>query len=111
IASKKRALERPRIDPESTRLILSYLGCAVFWLLFGTTVGEYVGLKFLEPDLDHASWLSFGRLRPVHTNAVFWGWSSLAMIGLGYYVVSIISNSPIASLTKGWTSLILINLA
>lgn len=111
IASKKKALDRPPIDPESSRLIISYLGCAIFWLLFGTTVGEYVGLKFLEPDLDHRSWLSFGRLRPVHTNAVFWGWSSLAMIGLGYYVVSIISNSPIASLTKGWTSLILINLA
>lgn len=111
VATKKRALERPRIDQKSSTLILSFLGCAVFWLLFGTTVGEYVGMKFIHPDLDHVSWLTFGRLRPVHTNAVFWGWSSLAMIGLGYYVVSIISNSPIASLTKGWTSLILINLA
>lgn len=111
VATKKRAPKRPQIDQPSSKLILWYLGCAIFWLLFGTTVGEYVGIKFLAPDIDKLSWLSFGRLRPVHTNAVFWGWSSLAMIGLGYYVVAVVSNTPIASLRKGWTSLALINAA
>jgi cytochrome c oxidase cbb3-type subunit 1 len=108
---KKRATKRPTIDPKLSNLILWYLGCAIFWLVFGTTVGEYLGIKFVSPDVDHVSWLSFGRLRPVHTNAVFWGWSSLAMLGLGHYVVSIVSNCPLASIKKGWASLVLINIA
>jgi cytochrome c oxidase cbb3-type subunit 1 len=77
--------------------------------VLGTSVGEYLGIKFVSPDVDHVSWLSFGRLRPVHTNMVFWGWSSLAMIGLGYYVVSTVSNTVVASLKRGWYALILIN--
>jgi len=105
IAAKKKAVKRPDIDPELTKLILWYLGSATFWLVLGTSVGEYLGIKFVAPDVDHVSWLSFGRLRPVHTNMVFWGWSSLAMIGLGYYVVSTVSNTVVASLKRGWYGL------
>ncbi len=109
VAEKRKAQKRPNIDPQLSKLILWHLGCATFWLVFGTTAGEYLGIKFVAPDVDSGSWLSFGRLRPVHTNAVFWGWSSLAMLGLGYYVVPIVSNTAIFSLKKGWASLILIN--
>ena len=109
IEQKKKGQPRPNIDPDLTKLILWYLGCATFWLLFGTTIGEYVGIKFVAPDADHFSWLSFGRLRPVHTNAVFWGWASLAMMGLAYYVVPRVSNVPIASVKRGYYSLVLIN--
>lgn len=109
VQQKKKGQPRPNIEPELTRLILWYLGCSVFWLLFGTTVGEYLGIKFVAPDADHLSWLSFGRLRPVHTNAVFWGWASLAMTGLAYYVIPRVSNVPIASIKTGYCSLVLIN--
>lgn len=109
IEQKKKSLPRPYIEPKLTKLILWYLGCATFWLLFGTTVGEYLGIKFVAPDVDHFSWLSFGRLRPVHTNAVFWGWASLAMMGLAYYVIPRVSNVPIASIKTGYRSLVLIN--
>jgi cytochrome c oxidase cbb3-type subunit 1 len=109
VEKKKKGQPRPNIDPALTKLILWYLGCATFWLLFGTSVGEYLGIKFVAPDADHLSWLSFGRLRPVHTNAVFWGWASLAMMGLGYYVIPRVSNVPIVSLKKGYISLILAN--
>ncbi|MBS1779877.1 MAG: cbb3-type cytochrome c oxidase subunit I [Bacteroidetes bacterium] len=109
VAIKKKALPRPNIDPELSRMILWYLGCATFWLLFGTTIGEYVGIKFVAPDADHVSWLSFGRLRPVHTNAVFWGWASLGMLGLGYYVVPRVSNTRLANMKYGWYALWLIN--
>ncbi|MBN9481940.1 MAG: cytochrome oxidase subunit I [Bacteroidetes bacterium 43-93] len=111
VAIKKKALPRPNIDPELSRMILWYLGCATFWLLFGTTIGEYVGIKFVAPDADHVSWLSFGRLRPVHTNAVFWGWASLGMLGLGYYVVPRVSNTRLANMKFGWYALWLINAA
>jgi len=109
IEQKKKGQPRPYVEPDLTKLILWYLGCATFWLLFGTSIGEYLGIKFVAPDVDHYSWLSFGRLRPVHTNAVFWGWASLAMMGLAYYVIPRVSNAPIASIKIGYRSLILIN--
>ncbi len=109
IEEKKRGQPRPIIDPHLTNLILWYIGCATFWLLFGTTMGEYIGIKFVAPDVDHYSWLSFGRLRPVHTNAVFWGWASLAMLGLAYYVVPRVSNVTEINIKTGYRSLILIN--
>jgi cytochrome c oxidase cbb3-type subunit 1 len=111
ITRKKKAQKRPNIDPQLSKLILWYFGCAALWLLFGTTIGEYVGIKFVAPDVDHVSWLSFGRLRPVHTNAVFWGWASLGMLGLGYYIVPMVSNVPLASIKKGWYALYLVNAA
>ncbi len=109
VAVKKKALPRPHIDPALSRLVISYLACATGWLLFGTSVGEYVGIKFVAPDIDQASWLSFGRLRPVHTNSVFWGWASLGMLGLGYYIVPRVSNVRLASIGWGWYALYLIN--
>lgn len=109
VARKKKAQKRPNIDPQLSKLIIWYFGCAAFWLLFGTMVGEYLGIKFVAPDADQISWLSFGRLRPVHTNAVFWGWASLGMLGLGYYIVPMVSNTALASIKKGWYALYLIN--
>lgn len=109
VQKKKKGQPRPYVEPELTKLILWYLGCAIFWLVMGTSIGEYLGIKFVAPDVDHYSWLSFGRLRPVHTNMVFWGWSSLAMIGLAYYVIPRVSNVPIASIKTGYRSLVLIN--
>ena len=110
-ATKKNPIKRPKIEPELSKLILWYLGTAIIWLVIGTSVGEYLGIKFVAPDADHISWLSFGRLRPVHTNLVFWAWSSIAIMGLGYYVVPITSNAPIFSIKKGWLALKLVNVA
>ena len=109
-AVKKKAIQKPNLDKNISQLILWYFGCSVFWLVLGTGIGEYLGIKFVAPDVDHYSWLSFGRLRPVHTNIVFWGWASLAMIGLGYYVVPIVSNAKIYSVKLGWYALVLTNI-
>jgi cytochrome c oxidase cbb3-type subunit I len=109
-ALKKKAIQKPSLEPDIAKLILWYFGCAVFWLAVGTGIGEYLGIKFVAPDIDHSSWLSFGRLRPVHTNIVFWGWASIGMIGLGYYVVPIVSNAKIYNIKWGWIALILTNL-
>ena len=110
VALKKKAIRKPSLEPDIARLIIWYFGCATFWLVVGTGIGEYLGIKFVAPDIDHSSWLSFGRLRPVHTNIVFWGWASLGMIGLGYYVVPIVSNTKIYSIKWGWIALILTNI-
>lgn len=111
IPHKRSPLPQNYISPELTKLILYYLGFSILWLLVGTTVGEYLGIKFVVPDADHVSWLSFGRLRPVHTNLVFWGWSSFAMVGLAYYVIPRVSNVEIFNLKFGWYALVLMNAA
>lgn len=106
---KKKSQAPHEYNPETVKLIIWYISTATFWLVFGTSVGEYLGIKFTAPDIDHISWLSFGRLRPVHTNAVFWGWCSLAMLGLAYYVVPKVSNNQINSLRLGYATLLLVN--
>lgn len=111
IPHKKSPIPQNYISPELTKLILFFLGFSVLWLLAGTSIGEYLGIKFVAPDVDHQSWLSFGRLRPVHTNLVFWGWCSFAMVGLAYYVIPRVSNVEIFSLKLGYYSLLLMNAA
>jgi cytochrome c oxidase cbb3-type subunit 1 len=103
----------PNVEtPERLKKVIAfYLGAAVFWLVLGTLIGQYLGMKFVWPEMDHISWLSFGRLRPVHTNMVFWGWASLAMIGLAYFVITRTSNALIYSYKMAWRAWRLINLA
>jgi len=102
---------RKYVSPELSKLILYFLGTAIFWLIIGTTFGLYAGIKYVAPDIEHTSWLSFGRLRPAHTNAVFWGWASLAMVGFAHYVVTRVSNMENYNIKQGYISLILINAA
>lgn len=111
IPHKKSFVPQKYISDQAAKLILYFIGFSIFWLLFGTTVGEYLGIKFVAPDADHLSWLSFGRLRPVHTNMVFWGWASFAMVGLSYYVIPRVSNVQIYSIKIGWYTLIFMNAA
>ncbi|MCX7547310.1 cbb3-type cytochrome c oxidase subunit I [Xanthomarina sp. F1114] len=94
---------------ELKKIVIYYVGAAAFWLVLGTLIGQYLGMKFVWPEMDHQAWLSFGRLRPVHTNMVFWGWSSLAMIGLGYFVIARTSNTTIYNYKWAWYAWRLIN--
>ena len=68
-------------------------------------------MTFLWPDLGAFSWLSFGRLRPVDTNTVFWGWSSLGMLALAHYVVPRTCRTELYSYRLGWWALALFNAA
>lgn len=96
-------------DHGLTKLIYSYLISATAWLIFGTLVGLYLAIRFIYPDFGVVSWLSFGRLRPIHTNVVFWGWTSLSMIALALYVVPRTSQTPLYSLSIARKALYVIN--
>lgn len=109
VSEKKKTYAIHEISPQLTRIVKAYLAWAAFWLILGTTVGWYVGIKFIVPEIDNQAWLSFGRLRPVHTNMVFWGWTSLGMLGLGYFVVARTSNRDIFNPRLAWYTLWLIN--
>jgi cytochrome c oxidase cbb3-type subunit 1 len=98
-------------DFSLTRLVYAYIAAASFWLVFGTLIGEYLGIHFAFPDFGIREWLSFGRLRPIHTNVLFWGWASLGMIGLALYVVPRTSQKRLYSIRLAWISLFLINIS
>lgn len=108
---KKKGRIRLETPEQLRKIVLFFIGASVFWLIFGTGVGQYVGMKFVWPEMDNFRWLTFGRLRPVHTNSVFWGWSSNAMIGLAYFVIARTSNTRIHSYRLAWISFYLIQLS
>lgn len=75
-------------DPRFARLVHRYLLSAVFWLLAGSAVGLVVAFRLVDPTLFGQSEFFFhGLMRPVHTLTVLFGWASLALVGLGLYVV------------------------
>src|SRR5215831_3302188 len=78
----------PVADPAAVRLAYEYVACSTVWLLVGTAAGLLAALKLNWPDLLAVPWLSFGRLRAVHTNVVFWGWSTIGLVGIALYVAS-----------------------
>ena len=84
-------------DPAAVRVAFEFILSATFWLLIGTAAGLLIALKLNWPDFLDVSWLSFGRVRPIHTNTVFWGWSSMALVGAALYIV------PRTSRTQLWS--------
>ncbi|MGY6742773.1 MAG: cbb3-type cytochrome c oxidase subunit I [Cecembia sp.] len=111
VDEKKKSPLKMEVDPALKQIVVWYLAAGVFWLVFGTLIGQYLGMKFIWPEMDSAKFLSFGRLRPVHTNVVFWGWASMAMIGLGYFVVVRTSNNKIFRPNLAKIAWVLMNMA
>jgi cytochrome c oxidase cbb3-type subunit 1 len=60
----------------------------VIWGIVGMLVGVIIAAQFIWPDLTFGvPWLSFGRLRPLHTNAVIFAFGGSALFATSYYVV------------------------
>jgi cytochrome c oxidase cbb3-type subunit 1 len=56
--------------------------------IVGMLVGVLIAAQLAWPALNFdTSWLSFGRLRPLHTNAVVFGFGGSALFATSYYVV------------------------
>lgn len=69
-------------------LVKAWLWWSLIWLTFFPIVGVLVSIKFHNPGfLDGISWLTFGRLRPIHVNGVIFGSFSTVFLGLLYYIV------------------------
>ncbi|HZX68506.1 MAG TPA: cbb3-type cytochrome c oxidase subunit I, partial [Candidatus Elarobacter sp.] len=73
---------------EDRKLVSAFVLTATFWLLLATAVGLLLSFKFTYPDLATNPYLSFGRLRAIHTNGTFYGWASIALTGLTLYVAA-----------------------
>jgi cytochrome c oxidase cbb3-type subunit 1 len=59
----------------------------VVWGIVGMLVGVFIAAQLIWPDLNLAPWLSYGRLRPLHTNAVIFAFGGSALFATSYYVV------------------------
>src|SRR2546425_3501094 len=75
-------------DTATASVAYEYLAWATVWLLVGTVAGLIPAIKLNWPHFLAISWLSYGRGRPGHTNTRFWGWSTMALVGPPFYVVS-----------------------
>lgn len=61
---------------------------AIVYLVVGTLVGVYVASELAWPFLNFdIAELSFGRLRPLHTNAVIFAFGGCALMATAYYSV------------------------
>jgi len=64
------------------KIVKLFLYATVLWGVVGMLVGLMVSFLFIFPNyLEGISWLSFGRLRPLHTNAVIF-----AFVGNGVFL-------------------------
>jgi cytochrome c oxidase cbb3-type subunit I/II len=52
------------------KVVRQFVWASVFWGIVGMLVGAVVALQLAFWQANVAPWLSFGRLRPLHTNAV-----------------------------------------
>lgn len=104
-------LLRDNVEPADSVLFSSFILSATFWLLLTTAVGLLLSFKFPYPDWATSPFLSFGRLRAIHTNGTFYGWASIALSGAALYVAARTSGIPIAGKRFAWFSLVCYNLA
>ena len=79
----------PNVDHEYEITIVRFFTImAVFWGIVGMTVGVFIASQLAWPFLNFdTSWLSFGRLRPLHTNAVIFAFGGSALFATSYYIV------------------------
>ena len=60
----------------------------VVWGIVGMLVGVVIASQLLFPALNFdIPWLSYGRLRPLHTNAVIFAFGGSALFTTSYYIV------------------------
>ncbi|WP_298758612.1 cytochrome-c oxidase, cbb3-type subunit I [uncultured Psychroserpens sp.] len=70
------------------KIVKNFLYATMLWGVVGMLIGLLLAFMFLFPNMtDGISWLSFGRLRPLHTNAVIFAFVGNAIFAGVYYSV------------------------
>jgi cytochrome c oxidase cbb3-type subunit I/II len=75
-------LERFSYDDDIVR---KFVYATVLWGFVGMLVGLIIALQLADPRFNFGEWLSFGRLRPLHTNAVIFAFAGNAIFAAVYY--------------------------
>ena len=66
-------------------VVRQFMLATFVWGLVGMLVGLTIALELVLPSMNVAPWLSFGRLRPLHTNAVIFAFAGNAFFTGAYY--------------------------
>ncbi len=97
------------------KVIRQFAIMTVIWGVVGMLVGVIIAAQLAFPELNLGlPWTSFGRLRPLHTNAVIFAFGGCGLFATSYYVVQRTCQTrlfagPLASFTFwGWQLVILL---
>lgn len=102
----KSRLESYYDDPIKAGIIASMV-----WAVVAMFVGVWVAALLAFPDLTFDSaWASFGRLRPVHTSGVIFGFGGNALIATSFHVVQRTSRARLPDQLSPWFVLVGYNL-
>ncbi|MVO16202.1 cytochrome-c oxidase, cbb3-type subunit I [Parasedimentitalea huanghaiensis] len=78
------------------------LACFV-WGVIGFTIGDLLAWQLAFPSLNgDMSWSNFGRIRPIHTTSVIFGFGGNALLATSFYVVQRTSRARLSSETLPW---------
>ncbi len=95
------------------KVVRQFAIMTVVWGIVGMLVGVFIAAQLAWPALNlDLPWTSFGRLRPLHTNAVIFAFGGSALFATSYYVVQrtcqvrLISDRLAAFTFWGWQAVI-----
>lgn len=76
-------------DPQYNYEVVKYFTVsACIYLVLGTAVGVWIASELAWPFLNFdIPYITFGRLRPVHTNIVVYGFGGSVLMATAYYVI------------------------
>jgi cytochrome c oxidase cbb3-type subunit 1 len=93
-------------DPTKVGILL-----ALFWAVVAMGMGVWVASQLAWPDLRFdAAWSSFGRIRPVHTSGVIFGFGGNALIATSYHIMQRTSRARMPDQVSPWFVLLGFNL-
>ncbi len=85
-------------DPTKVGIVI-----AMIWAVFGMFIGDWVAWLLAYPEMTfNEAWASFGRLRPVHTTAVIFGFGGNGLIATSYHVVQRTSRARLPGQVSPW---------
>lgn len=97
------------------KVVQQFTIMTVVWGIVGMLVGVIIAAQLVWPDLNFGqAWLSFGRLRPLHTNAVIFAFGGCALFATSFYVVQrtcqarLVSDFLASVVFWGWQLVILL---
>jgi len=80
------------------KVVRQFAVMTVVWGIVGMLVGVVIAAQLVWPELNfEIPWLTYGRLRPLHTNAVIFAFGGCALFATSYYVVQRTSHAPLFS--------------
>jgi cytochrome c oxidase cbb3-type subunit 1 len=82
------ATQAPSVTTYNDTVVRQFAVMTVVWGIVGMAVGVLIAAQLIWPDMTAGiPWLSYGRLRPLHTNAVIFAFGGSALFATSYYVV------------------------